>query len=108
MMMMIIIIAGSSAGPDGLRSQHLLDLINCQEAGHALIMSITALVNLLLQGWCPSEVTTVLFVANYWRLRRSLVMLDPLPSATHGAVSRQNVLTVMPCHIFKTSCCLFS
>jgi hypothetical protein len=53
--------AGSSAGPDGLRPQHLLDLINCQEAGHALVMAITALVNLFLQGWCPSEVTAVLF-----------------------------------------------
>jgi hypothetical protein len=39
--------AGSSAGPHGLR-QHLLDYINCQEAGHALVMAITALVNLLL------------------------------------------------------------
>jgi hypothetical protein len=40
--------AGSSAGPDGLRPQHLLDLINYQEAGHPLVMAITALVNLLL------------------------------------------------------------
>jgi hypothetical protein len=38
--------AGSSAGPDGLRPQYLLDLISCQEAGHALVMAITALVNL--------------------------------------------------------------
>jgi hypothetical protein len=47
--------------PDGLRPQHLLDLINCQEAGHALVMAITALINLFLHGWCPSEVTAVLF-----------------------------------------------
>jgi hypothetical protein len=52
---------GSSTGPDGLRLQHLLDLINCQEAEHALVMAITALVNLLLQGRCPLEVTPVLF-----------------------------------------------
>jgi hypothetical protein len=93
----------SSAGPDGLRPQHLLDLIYCQEAGHALVMAITALVNLLLQGWCPSEVTTVLFGGKLLTLKN-----NPLTSATRGAVSRQNVQTITRYHDLKTSCCLFS
>jgi hypothetical protein len=62
---------GSSFGPDGLHPQHLLDLINCQEAGHALVMAITALVNLLLQCWCPPEVTKVLFGGNLLELKKS-------------------------------------
>jgi hypothetical protein len=36
-------------------------LINNHDTGHALILAISALINLLLQGWCPSEVTSVLF-----------------------------------------------
>jgi hypothetical protein len=70
--------AGSSAGPDGLRPQHLLDLINCQEAGHALVMAITALVNLLLQGWCPSEVTSVLFGGKLFALKKKSGGVRPI------------------------------
>ena len=43
-------LAGSAAGPDGLRPQHLLDLITCKEAGHELVLVITTLTNLLLEG----------------------------------------------------------
>jgi hypothetical protein len=65
---------GSSAGPDGLRPQHLLDMINCQEAGHALSRSghgdnsSAALVNLLLLkiGVHPKSPQCCL-VVNCWR-----------------------------------------
>ena len=53
--------AGSAAGPDGIRPQHLLYLITCKEAGQDLIDVITELVNLLLEGRCPLEVATVMF-----------------------------------------------
>jgi hypothetical protein len=52
---------GSSAGPDGLRPQHLLDLIKCLEAGNTLVTAITKLIILLLDGRCPSDVAAVLF-----------------------------------------------
>ena len=39
--------AGSSAGPDGLRPQHLKDLINCQERGPELLTALTGFVNML-------------------------------------------------------------
>jgi hypothetical protein len=80
--------AGSSAGPDGLRPQHLLDLINYQEAGHALVMAITALVNLLLQGWCPSEVTTVLFGGKLLALKKKSGGIRPIAIGLHMAPSR--------------------
>ena len=70
--------AGSTAGPDGLRPQHLLDLINCQEAGNALVMSITALVNLLLQGCCPSEITAVLFGGRLLALKKKSGGIRPI------------------------------
>ena len=43
---------GSSGGPDGLRPQHLLDLVSCRESGPALLTSLTAFVNMLLEGKC--------------------------------------------------------
>ena len=48
--------AGSAAGPDGLRPQHLLDLITGKEAGQKLVSAITALTNLLtVRGQVPSR-----------------------------------------------------
>ena len=53
--------AGSAGGPDGLRPQHLLDLVNNRESGPALLTSLTAFVNMLLEGKCDPAVTPVLF-----------------------------------------------
>jgi len=53
--------AGSSGGPDGVRPQHILDLVNCRESGPALLTSLTAFVNVLLEGRCSPEVSPILF-----------------------------------------------
>ena len=53
--------AGSAGGPDGLRPQHLLDLLNCRESGPALLTSLTAFTNMLLEGKCDPAVAPVLF-----------------------------------------------
>ena len=53
--------AGSSAGPDGLRPQHLKDMINCQERGPELLTALTGFVNMVLSGHCPREVAPILF-----------------------------------------------
>ena len=53
--------AGSSAGPDGLRPQHLKDLINCQERGSDLLTALTGFVNMVLSGHCPRDVAPILF-----------------------------------------------
>ena len=47
--------AGSSAGPDGFRPQHLKDLVNCNEAGADLLTAVTVFVNLVLAGKCPTK-----------------------------------------------------
>jgi hypothetical protein len=54
--------AGSSGGPDGLRPQHLIELVCCKESGSNLLASLTAFVNLVLSGSCPSQVTPL-----FWR-----------------------------------------
>ena len=53
--------AGSAGGPDGIRPQHILDLTNNQEAGPALVTSLTTFINMLLAGRCPDTVIPVFF-----------------------------------------------
>jgi hypothetical protein len=53
--------AGSAGGPDGIRPQHIMDMINNTETGSALLTSITNFVNMLLRGECHQEVTPILF-----------------------------------------------
>ena len=70
--------AGSAAGPDGLRPQHLLDLITCKEAGQELVSAITALTNLLLEGRCPAEVATILFCGRLFALQKKSGGVRPI------------------------------
>jgi hypothetical protein len=53
--------SGSSGGPDGLRPQHVVDLVGCQESGADLLSAITAFTNMLLDGKCHRDVVPVLF-----------------------------------------------
>ena len=53
--------AGSAGGPDGLRPQHLRDLILCREAGSELLCSLTAFTNMLLTGGCPADIAPIFF-----------------------------------------------
>jgi len=45
--------AGSSGGPDGLRPQHLKDLVLCRESGSDFLAALTLFVNSVLAGSCP-------------------------------------------------------
>jgi hypothetical protein len=69
---------GSSGGPDGLRPQHLLDLINCVESGSELLSSITAFINLLLVGHCNSAVTPHLFGGTLYALEKKSGGIRPI------------------------------
>ena len=51
---------GSSGGPDGIRPQHISDLLNCRESGTTLLSSITSFINTLLKGHCPANVIPIL------------------------------------------------
>ena len=48
--------AGSSGGLDGLRTQHILELMMCKEISMNF-SSITAFTNMLLEGKCHDEVS---------------------------------------------------
>ena len=70
--------AGSSGGPDGIRPQHILDLINCRECGTALLTSITGFVNTLLDGKCHQDVAPVLFGGNLIALEKKSGGIRPI------------------------------
>jgi len=53
--------AGSSAGPDGFRPQHLASLVGCPSNGPALLTALTSWINLVIAGGCPVEFRPVLF-----------------------------------------------
>ena|SRR6218665_434977 len=52
---------GSSGGPDGLRPQHVLELVGNPDTGPGLLRAVTSLINLLLAGTCPQDIRSVLF-----------------------------------------------
>jgi len=52
---------GSAGGPDFLRPQHIRDMMMCQESGHDFLAALTAFINLVLSGGCPSEVGPIFF-----------------------------------------------
>ena len=70
--------AGSSGGPDGLRPQHLVDMFTCPASGPGLITAITGLVNLLLQGCCPPQVTQILFGGRLFALQKKAGGVRPI------------------------------
>jgi Reverse transcriptase (RNA-dependent DNA polymerase) len=69
---------GSSGGPDGLRPQHVAELINDQDAGPGLLRATTAFINLLLDGVCPSELRSIFFGGTLFALRKSSGGLRPI------------------------------
>ena len=53
--------AGSAGGPDGLRPQHIRDLLTYPEAGPEFLSALMAFVNLVLAAQCPLNVAPVFF-----------------------------------------------
>jgi len=61
---------GSAGGIDGLKPQHLKDLISDLPTAEFLLMALTEFVNLLLAGICPVEVRPLLFGGNLTALSK--------------------------------------
>lgn len=47
--------AGSAAGSDGLRPQHLLDMALSPDAGQNLLTAVTSFVSMLFRGVCHND-----------------------------------------------------
>jgi len=59
--------AGSARGPDGLRLQHIRDMLLCREGRSEFLTDLTAFVNMTLSGHCPSDVAPVFLAVAVWR-----------------------------------------
>ena len=70
--------AGSSGGPDGIRPQHILELVSQADSGPGLLAAITALVNLLLAGSCPSQIRATIFGGILFALCKNSGGLRPI------------------------------
>ena len=62
--------AGSAGGPDGLKPGHLKNLIGATEAGNKLLVSLTKLVNFILQEQIPADIRPIFFGANLFALSK--------------------------------------
>ena len=69
---------GSSGGPDGLRPQHLRDLIQCRESTADFLSALTAFVNMVLAGRCPPEAAGFSLEADTWHIRKKTGGIRPI------------------------------
>ena len=70
--------SGSAAGPDGLRPQHLKDLLIGAADDSPLLVAITDLTNLMLEGKTPPSVRGALFGANLLALLKKTGGIRPI------------------------------
>jgi hypothetical protein len=71
---------GSGAGPDGLRPQHLKDLISKSngEEGSKLLTALTDLTNIILSGEIPRDICPLLFGASLVALEKKAGGIRPI------------------------------
>ena len=86
---------GSAAGPDGLQPQHLKDLLVGATYDSQLLVAITKLTNLLLEGKTPSSVQGSLLGANLLATRKNSGGIRPIAV---GYVCRRLTAKVACCH----------
>jgi len=70
--------AGSAGGPDGLRPQHLKEVISCRESGQEILTDLTAFINLVLAGRCPKSVAPVFFGGRMLALNKKCGGIRPI------------------------------
>src|SRR6218665_1793863 len=68
----------SASGPDGLRPQHLLDLLNNQESSAAFLAALTDFINVLLRGECPKQMREIMFGGSLIALSKKSKGLRPI------------------------------
>jgi len=70
--------AGSSGGPDGLRPQHLKDLVLCRESGSDFLAELTLFVNSVLADSCPQDIAPYFFGGRILALSKSSGGIRPI------------------------------
>ena len=62
---------GSAGGPDGLRPQHLKDMVSVASSAQVLLPALTAYVQLVLEGRTPIFIRPYFFGANLTAIHKS-------------------------------------
>jgi hypothetical protein len=98
---------GSSAGPDadGLRPQHLKDLLISSADDSLLLVAVTDLANLLLEGKTPPSVQDSLFGAKLLAIARKNGGIRPIAV---GYVWRRLMAKVACNHVMEASAALLA
>ncbi len=86
----------SSGGPDGLRPQHLSDMLNCNDSGPAILSVTTVFINMLLRGQCPSQVIPILFGANLTALSKKSGGIRPITVGCYWRVPNVPMSSLQP------------
>ena len=70
--------AGSSGGPDGMRPQHLKDMLLCQESGTDFLAALTGFTNTVLAGLCPKDMKPYFFGGRLLALNKKSGGIRPI------------------------------
>lgn len=69
---------GSAGGPDGIRPQHLVEMLNNKDTHNSFLSSISSFMNLILRGQCPPEVAQILFGGNLLAIQKKSGGIRPI------------------------------
>ena len=69
---------GSAGGPDGLRPQHLKDILSDRDSRKVLLPALVSFVQLVLEGTTPSSVRPFFFKANLRALHKKQGDIRPI------------------------------
>jgi len=96
---------GSAAGPDGLRPQHIKDLLVGAADDNPLLVAVTDLTNLLLEGKAPPSVRGTIFGANLLAIAKKTGGIRPIAV---GYVWRRLTAKVACSHVKDASAALLA
>jgi len=65
-------------GQDGLRPEHLKELVLCRESGSDFLGDLTAFVNMVLAGSCPKDIAPYFFGGRLLALSKKSGGLRPI------------------------------
>jgi len=97
--------SGSAAGPDGLRPQHIKDLMIGAADDNPLLVAMTDLINLLLEGKTPHKVRGALFGATLLAVAKKQGGIRPIAV---GYVWRRLAAKVSCSHVKDASASLLA
>ena len=70
--------AGSFGGPDGMRPQHLKDLLSCHDSGSDLLPALTSFTNTVMAGACPIDIILIFYGGRLLAMNKKSGSIRPI------------------------------